>query len=425
MSSQTENSIHTVEKVSNESTVDEFKEVKPSNEPVFGFIFFGVVGLLCFNFFLQVLGYLGTCFTADFSFYANILYGLSNNCGQLLVIFYGGQFPFSKRIYISCTALAIILVAYPILAIVSPSQSVGMSIGLVLTFGLGLFNALIQSAGFGLAGICSGKAMGYFSLGQAVAGLAPWPMILILTRIYSAAGLDKTMPDSQTPSQVDTACTLTALSLAAVCTLAMVPYYRYVLSQTPTVQNALMGLETMKHSTLVQHRPIVRVIRDTLPLALGVWFVLYVTFVVFPGEIFKWTPSYGPYPESGFYFGMMIYVFQVFDVVGRYLPAVGVKLNNRQIKIGSILRVALIPLFFLASYSVSFFSNDITKIILMAIFAASNGFVLTWGMIHGPSQVHKDEMDVASYTMSFFLVNGIFFGSLTALAIQKITEAAG
>jgi hypothetical protein len=44
-------------------------------------------------------------------------------------------------------------------------------------------------------------------------------------------------------------------------------------------------------------------------------------------------------------------------------------------------------------------------------------------MIRGPSQVHEDEKDVASYTMSFFLVNGIFCGSMTALAIDKIMAA--
>ena len=424
MSSPIEQDDAKLQDLSNETTMEHMNEEKPVDQPVGGFIFFGVVGLLCFNFFLQVLGYLSTCFSGDFPFYANILYGLSNNCGQLLVIFYGSRFPFSSRIYLSCTALAVILVAYPILAITSPSEKVGMSIGLFLTFGLGLFNALIQSAGFGLAGICSGKAMGYFSLGQALAGLAPWPLILILKEIYSAAGLSRTGVDSKTPSDVETACSLTALSLAAACTLLMVPYYRYGLSRTTAVKNALASLETMKHSALVQHRSTFSIIKDTLPLAMSVWFVLYVTFVVFPGEVFKWTPSFGPYPDDAFYPCMMIYVFQVFDVVGRYLPAIGLKLNNRQVKIGSLLRVCTIPLFFLASYSVSFFSNDITKIIIMAIFAASNGFVLTWCMINGPSQVHKDEMDTASYTMSFFLVNGIFFGSLTALAIQKILEAS-
>lgn len=420
MSTEIDIDLPKVADISNESTQDEIQVEKALSEPVGGFIFFGMVGLLCFNFFLQVLGYLSICFSEDFPFYANILYGLSNNCGQLLVIFYGSRIPFSTRIYISCTALAVILVAYPILAVASSSTAVGMGIGLFLTFGLGLFNALLQSAGFGLAGICSGKAMGYFSLGQALAGLSPWPMILLLTQIYTAAGLSSTNGADSTPSSVQTACSFTALCLAAICTLVMVPYYYYGLSRTAVVKRALSSLETMKQSTLVQHRPVLSIVRDTLPLAMAVWFVLYVTFVVFPGEIFKWTPSFGPYPDDGFYFGMMIYVFQVFDVVGRYLPALGLKLNNRQVKIGSLLRMVLIPLFFLASYSVSFFSNDVTKILLMAVFAASNGFVLTWSMINGPSQVHKDEMDIASYTMSFFLVNGIFFGSLTALVIKSI-----
>jgi hypothetical protein len=79
-------------------------------------------------------------------------------------------------------------------------------------------------------------------------------------------------------------------------------------------------------------------------------------------------------------------------------------------------------MFFLATYMISFFENDISRIILMAVFAASNGFVLSWCMIHGPGQVNPDERDIASYTMSFSLVNGIFFGSLTSLAVSKIVQ---
>jgi hypothetical protein len=390
--------------------------------PVFGFIFFGIVCLLCFNFFLQVQAYLDTCFSKSFSEYANILYGLSNNCGQLLLIFYGSKFAFSSRIYYSAIALALILIAFPILSLITTNTTVGMTFGLLLTFGLGLFNAVIQSAGFGLAGICSSRSMEFFSVGQALAGILAWPLSLLLNFIFSAAGYSITASAAGRPSQVDVATTMTSLSLAAVVTLLFVPYYRFVMAKTPMVQGALKDLTTLNESELVQHRTKVKIIKDTLPLAMAVWFVLFVTFTVFPSQLFAWKPSYGPYPTEFFYPCMMIYVFQVFDVVGRYLCSY-LQLTPARTKIGSLSRAALIPLFYLATYNVWIFSNDVTKIIIMAVFAASNGFILTWCMIHGPSQVHKDERDVASYTMSFFLVNGIFFGSLASMAIGKILAA--
>lgn len=401
---------------------DIIKLEKDGKQPLAGFLFFGCVGLLCFNFFLQSLVYFDTCFSKDFSQYANIIYGLSNNCGQLLVIFYGGNFPFAKRIYYSCVALAVILVAYPILAVATTDQSLGMSLGLLLTFGLGFFNAVLQSAGFGLAGICSSKTMNYFSLGQAVAGLAPFPLVLLLKTIFLAFGVNDVSSNTSRSADVDTACMMTSLAIAALVTVLMVPFYRFSLSQAPIVKKALVDLDSMKHSAVIQHRPKMQIIKDTLPLAISVWFVLYVTFVVFPAQALKWNPSYGPYPTSLGYVGMMIYVFQVFDVVGRYTVN-AVALSPKQSTIASITRMALIPLFILATYQVSFFSNDFTRIVIMALLAATNGFVLSWCMINGPSQVHKDEMDVACYTMSFFLVNGIFFGSLTSLAISKISVA--
>lgn len=399
-------------------------DVKPQEvkSPVVGFTFFGMVGLLCFNFFLQVLHFLDLSFGKDFSFYANIIYGLSNNVGQLLVILYGSKLPFSRRVYLSCTGLAVILVCYGVVAISRPSGAVGMSLGLILSFGLGFFNAILQSAGFGLAGICSPKSMEYFCLGQALCGLAPWPFMLLMNVIFSSLGFN-THEVNGWPSEVEAATSMTSLALASFFTLLMVPYYKYSLSRTTEVKNAIRGLNEYKSSEIVPRRSRLAIIKSTLPLAASVWFVLYVTFVVFPGSIFKWTPSYDTYPKVISYFSMMIYVFQVFDVVGRYMPAFGAVLSSRGIKIGSLSRLLLIPLFFLATYSISFFSNDITRILLMAVFAASNGFVLTWGMIRGPSQVDQDERDVASYTMSFFLVNGIFCGSMTALIIDKIINA--
>jgi hypothetical protein len=397
------------------------REVK---SPVLGFLFFGMVGLLCFNFFLLVLHFLELSFSREFPFYANIVYGLSNNCGQLLVIFYGSKLTFSRRVYLSCTALAIILVSYGVVALFRPSVSVGMGLGLLLTFGLGFFNAILQSAGFGLAGICSSKSMEYFCLGQAVCGLAPWPLMLLLNLIFSAFGLSTKDDVNGWPSEVDTATAMTSLAIAAGVTLLMVPFYKFYLSRTDEVESAIAGLDTYKESEMVPRRSKLAIIKSTMPLALSVWFVLYVTFVVFPGSVFQWKASYADsYPDVISYASMMIYVFQVFDVVGRYMPAFGLTLEIKGIKIGSLMRIVLIPLFFMATYNVSFFTNDITRMMLMAVFAASNGFVLTWGMIRGPGQVDKDERDVASYTMSFFLVNGIFCGSMTALIIDKITKA--
>ena len=397
------------------------KGIASRREPLAGFLFFGVVGLLCFNFFLQVLSYLGACYGENFGLYANILYGFSNNCGQMLVIFKGSKIPFSSRIYYSCFALAVILVAYPLLAILNPKESVGMTFGLLLTFGLGFFNAVIQSAGFGLAGICSSKTMEFFSVGQAVAGLAPWPMLQLLNLVFKSVGLSEESDKSTGQSQVDIASTLTALALASSVTLLMVPYYKFYLSRSPLVKTAIENLQSVKSATAVKGRSKVQIIKDTLPLAFAVWFVLYVTFVVFPSAPLAWTPSYGPYPGKFFYAGMIIYVFQVFDVVGRYVVSI-VPLTAKQTKIGSATRVLLIPMFFLATYMISFFENDISRIILMAVFAATNGFVLSWCMIHGPGQVNPDERDIASYTMSFSLVNGIFFGSLTSLAVSKIVQ---
>jgi hypothetical protein len=415
-----------VHDLSRETTVEESKDVvesdtrkknpTPAETPVFGFLFFGFVGLLCFNSLIQSMQYLNKVFSSDFSTYASLCYGFANNCGQLLIIFFGPRFPFSSRIYYSAIALSIILIAYPVVAILVTDQVVGIGLGLFLTFGLGFFNAIIQSAGFGLAGICSAKSMEFFSVGQALSGLLPGPLYMLVQVIFNAFSLsDEGVPDNEwTPLVV--ACNMTTLAIASLVTFLFVPYYGFFLSKAPMVKLALSNLDDLKNSELVQHRSKLSIIKDALPLAMSVWFILYVTFVVFPSHVLVWKSSYGI--NASLNVILTIYCFQCLDVVGRYMVSFW-KLSPRQTKIGSAARALFIPLFFLCTFQVSFFANDITKMVLMALFAATNGFILTWGMIHGPGQVHKDEADVASYTMSFFLVNGIFFGSLTDLGVGK------
>jgi len=410
-----------MEPVTMDGTEVKIKSENKVHTPIVGFLFFGIVGLLCFNFFLQVLFNLNAAFSGDFSTYAGILYGLSNNCGQLLIIFFGSKFTFSQRVFYSSIGLSVVLLCYPALAALVSSQSVGLGLGLFVTFLMGFLNAIIQSAGFGLAGVCSAKALEYFSVGQALSGLLPWPLMMLLKLIFKAMNFSDTASAGSNLSPLAMACTITSLAIAALATLAFAPYYKFRLSKTPMVEQALANLSTMKDSPIVSHRSKGKIIKDTLPLALSVWFVLYVTFVVFPNEIFNWSSSLEM--DAEFFGSLMIYVYQVFDVVGRYLVSFW-RLSPKQTKIGCAARGIFIPLFFLSTFSISLFASDITRFILMALFAAANGFLLTWCMIHGPGQVHKDEADVASYTMSFFLVNGIFFGSLTAMAFKKAVQNA-
>ena len=383
--------------------------------PVFGFIFIGIVGMLCFNFFLQVVGFLAEITRPSFIAGANTLYGLSSNLGQVIAIFAGPRMSFHSRIWISCVTIASVAIAYPLL--VNSHVPMGFLSGLLITFIMGFGNATIQSASFGLAGMVSPSALNYVSLGQSIAGVVTWPIVLILQYMFAAAGFSTTALPGR-PSKVDTASVFTGFVVVGLVTLSMIPYYLVSLSRSPAVIRATQQLKYRPSVPPAERRSVFEIIGSTLPLGLTVWIVLFTTFLVFPSVMLSWRPSYSSYPGGpGFYGSMLIYVFQVFDAVGRLFVVAGLRLSSLQVKMLAPWRFLLALMFYGAALHLPILKFDSVKIILVALFAVSNGILISWAMILGPGQARPHEADIASYIMSFFLVSGIFFGSMTALMI--------
>jgi len=154
--------------------------------PGFGFFFFGIVGLLCFNIYLQAGNYLSNSYNPKFIVISNVLYGFANNCGQLIAIFTGSRFSFFNRIWISSVGLAVVVIGLPVFAQTNFSRRSYVGYGFM--FGLGMCNAIMQSAGFGLAGSVSVRAINWYSIGQAVSGLLGMPLILGLCYGFRQAG---------------------------------------------------------------------------------------------------------------------------------------------------------------------------------------------------------------------------------------------
>lgn len=394
--------------------------IDQSSVPRLGFLFFGFVGLLCFNFFLQVIGYLEARTKPSFISAGNTVYGISNNIGQLLGIFIGSRMPVFTRIWTSCTLIALAAIGFP--AMVNSHVPMGFVSALGITCILGLGNAIFQSAGFGLAGVVGPKALNYMSFGQSVAGLLTWPALLVLEQIFTNIGLSATRIDRR-PSRVDSAAVVTGFAVVAMVTVSFIPFYAWSLRHNSAVKRGLEVMSQQGPTKASDRRAIPVIVAYTLPLAVTVWIVLFVTFLAFPSVMLSWEPMHAYPGGPAFYYSMLVYVFQVFDAVGKFLAIVGVTLSPMQVKVLAPWRFVLALAFFAAQASLPVFNSDVVRILLVALLAATNGLYISWCMIHGPGQVRSSEADIAGSTMSFFLVNGIFFGSLTALIIgtfQKI-----
>ena len=381
--------------------------------PRFGFLYFGMVGMLCFNFFLQVANYLNCSFNTGFVDWAVALYGFANNIGQLIAVFTGSRFRFFPRVWISSIGLAIVVVGFPVLSYASVSFGSWLAYGLAL--GMGLCTSLMQSAGFGLAGSVSVRAIHWYSLGQGLAGVLALPLLLALEYMYTCMGLEPKAATADVPSAVDGAASLTMLVICAVCTLCLIPYYYFGLSRNRLVAAKLEKLEaTLTTHSLAEYT---EGIVHTLPMATCVWFVMFVTFLAFPSRILSWKSPSKIYSQN-FFISVNIYLFAIFDVVGRWVAVAGVSLSQLAVWASSPWRIFIVLVMYLSSYEVWWFGNDVVRVVLVVALAFTNGYFINWCMMLGPQGAKNP--DIASYTMSFFLVNGILCGSLVCVALDSL-----
>ena len=382
-----------------------FKSVRACS---FGFSFLGISGMLVYNLYLLELGYFNATIGENFALWGTMIYGISNNIGQLLSIVFGRQFSFGVRLIWSCAGLAISLICIAIITLLKPPG--GFAMCLVMTMVLAVSGAIHQSASCGLAGAVSGAAMNYMSLGQALAGLFGWPVIFVIEWIFAHMGVSETPSFVGGPSPAESMTVLVTFVFGAIVTVAFIPYYIIEMSS-----DYELILDKQSKPTISK----MEVFEIVFGPALIAWLILFITFLVFPGQVLRWKPSYSNYPGGPFFYSnLLIYVFQVFDVIGRYVAMIPIKLSSNFIMNCTWPRIFLMLLFYAASYCWWIMSADAFRMVLVALFALSNGVLISWILRLGTEKVtHHGAADVAGYIISFFLVNGIFAGSVMALLI--------
>ena len=393
-------------------------------EPLLGFMMFGFVVNSCYNYVLQEVKYFNDVFGDGFGSRCNFIFGMSSNLSQILVILFGAYVSIQTRIVVSCAALGAMLIAMPVLAFTQfPFQ---MWIVYSVLFGMGFTVAILASAGFGLTGMCSVDIRRYFMLGNCLAGVTTWPLMLfveqILKRFFHMSPI-RVVPDR--PSSLENMSTLVVLSVAALGFFITIPYYVFGLARSMCVEDALRKIKAGAALTGPDKGGIASTLMATLPMAVAVWNVMFVTFLALPDQMVSWKPSFDyPWDNSNTYQDMIIFMFNVFDVVGRFLALQCITMTPAQVMVGSFGRWLLIPFYFLATTGVAFFGNDVFKLVLQAAFATTYGLFLTWGMTHGPTQsgLREEQADTAGYIMSFALDNGVFLGSHLSGQIQDIPK---
>ncbi|KAF4738319.1 transporter, partial [Perkinsus olseni] len=348
----------------------------------------GFVALAPWNFVLTGVAFLDSKFHHNFASSVPIIYSASVNIAQLIIVWVGNKFTFAPRFDLGCVMLSIAITLLAVVAIIFgdgdlvSNAGLGFGLALICVFFLGFGHSIMESSAFGLAALCPKICMVATMVGEG------WQTLIFFV-------------------------------VPAAVSLLIIPMFRLWTAKHPYMVEILRIEEKRKHDALATRqtrRPVHRIIRQVLPMALCAWGGLAVLFVVFPAQVVLWTSSN---PSNNGFVPQIIYTFQVLDTVGRFAPSVGLSLSEKMLMLFITLRVLFIPLFICTTLyqSTAPFSFDWFKHIEMALMAVTNGFGVTLAMAYGPQRVSQDkaEQEVAGYTMGFALINGIFIGSLFGL----------
>lgn len=120
-------------------------------------------------------------------------------------------------------------------------------------------------------------------------------------------------------------------------------------------------------------------------------------------------------------------IFNSGDYLGRILAGLIEWPKNRPnlLLFSALLRGAWIPLFMLCNAQPRdslpvYFDSDVVYILLMVVFAVSNGYLANMGLMCAPKQVREQERERASSMMAAFLGIGLAFGSALSLILVKL-----
>ena len=388
-------------------------------EPIAGIIFFGFVANLPINYMMQEIVYFKSILGESFGAMCSMIYAISNLVGQVLVLLFASKFSFATRLSVSGIGIGFVLLCIPLMTLYEFSFRLGLSLSLMGL--LGFLMAIFMSAAMGLSGMLSENLRNYFAVGMSLPGLSGWPIMLLLDLFFGFCGLSPVGRDGM-PSAMDTATVLALMSIAGAAMFISVVYYLCGLSKTKVVMDAL---EADTKSTLVEESSSsdLKKIAPVLPMAIAVFGVFFVTFIVLPDQITAWKSDRKYIGGEFGYQNLNYYTFQIFDFAGRIAVALGFSLSPLGVGIGSLARFGLLPLFFLATHNVSIFEYDFTRFALTAVFAITYGALLTLGLKHGPAAVEKSKAATAGYIMSFALNAGIFVGACFAIGIQHVPAA--
>lgn len=143
----------------------------------------------------------------------------------------------------------------------------------------------------------------------------------------------------------------------------------------------------------------------------GIILIYLVTLSIFPGYISEDVHSS---ILKDWYPILLIFGYNVFDLVGKSLTLVYVIKNLKIVVGGCVLRLLFFPLFFICLHGPLVFRTEIPVMLLTCLMGFSNGYLTSVLMMLAPKVVPLQQAEIAGVVMVLFLVAGLVVGSIVS-----------
>lgn len=111
---------------------------------------------------------------------------------------------------------------------------------------------------------------------------------------------------------------------------------------------------------------------------------------------------------------ILIAGYNIFDLVGKVLPAYYLLENANIAFAGCVARLLFYPLFLACLHGPQFFRTEVPVTILTCLLGLTNGYLTGIVMILAPKAVPIQHAETAGIAIVLFLVIGLVFGSLVS-----------
>uniref|UniRef100_A0A3Q3NL72 Equilibrative nucleoside transporter 2-like n=2 Tax=Mastacembelus armatus TaxID=205130 RepID=A0A3Q3NL72_9TELE len=302
---------------------------------------------------------------------------------------------------------------------------------------INMFNAVLQGSLFGLVGLLPPRYSTLFMSGQGLAGI--FAAVAMLCSILSNAE-----KRSAALGYFITPCVATLGTLLCYLLLPHLEFARFYLSRGES-DNVDQSQEFLSSSDKKlsskeleasesfseegrERSSVLAVFRKIWMMALCVTLVFTVTLSVFPvitvrvQTVYKDNAAW----DKVFTCVCCFIVFNVMDLVGRSAPSLFQWPSKRSplFPVVVLSRLVFIPLLMTCNVKDSkltvLFSHDCAFVVIIALFAFSNGYLASLCMSYAPQLVRSKDGETAGSLMPFFLVLGLALGASLSFLLGKL-----